>query len=213
MTTPPATWRWAAWSGAAAAAASIAALVLLVLFYAIQVPHLQEGGSASLGGANDVIGIFYVVLLMPFAVLLWRSLPQRERVGDRLVLGLGVGAMAAAAISGTGATTNLLDVGVASGIGAVCTVLIGVWIGLYSWRASGAGVLPAGLTKLGMSLGVVLVGSAVLLGATFALPRSPAVFVAAVIVAIPGLVAYIAMPAWIGWAAIAALRWSRMGLR
>lgn len=209
MTTPPETWRLAAWSGAAAAAASITALALLILFYAIQVPHLQGGGSASLGGPSDVIGIFYVLLI---AVFLCRSLPQRDRAVDRLVLGLGVVTMAVAAISGTGAMTNLLNEGVATGIGAVCTVLIGVWIGLYSWRESGAGVLPVGLTKLGVSLGVVLVVSALLVGATFALPRSPVVFVAAVIVAIPGLIAYIAMPAWIVWAAVAAQSWSRKGL-
>ena len=206
-------WRWASFSGIAAAVTAAVGIVLLVLFYALQVPHLTGTGhgwgtdpGASLGDGSDVIGVVFEVLLLPLILLLWRVAADRNSWKDRTVLVLGAVSTSAAALAGSGMITHLLDEGIASGISGAGSVLIGAWIGLVSWRSAGARTLPKGLTRFGKTLGVALVGSAFLVAISFVAPRSPMAIIFAVVVALPGVIAYLAIPIWIGWAAIACSR-------
>jgi len=202
-------WRWASVSGIAAAFTAAVGIVLLVLFYVLQVPHLTGTGQgwgtdpgASLGDANDVSGVVFEVLLLPLILLLWRVAGDPNSWRDRVIVGLGVASTSAAALAASGMIIHLLDEGIASAVSGAGSVLIGVWIGLVSWRAAGARTMPQGLTRLGKTLAVALLGSALLVAISFAAPRSSTALIFTVVVAIPGVIAYLAMPIWIGWAAI-----------
>jgi hypothetical protein len=205
--------RAAAWSGVLAGVASVLALTALLLFYAIQVPHLQGGGQAwgtnpgaSLGDASDVIGIFFEAFLIPLAILLWWLLPGDRTIARGAVIVLGVLAMGAAALAGSLMVTRLLSEEIASIISGVGSVLIAVWIGLYSLQAAGQHVLPRPLTGLGMILGVAVFVSAIGLLTSLALPRTTVVLVLTVVAAVPGGLAYMAIPVWVTWAAVSLVR-------
>ena len=197
------TWRWAGWSGAAAGVVGLAGVLLLVLFYVIQVPHLRPstGGwgsnpGASLGYANDLSGIAFEVLLVPLVVLLWQITGART-VAANLVMVLGAGSAAIGAAAGTGMVTHVLAESVASGISGAAALLIAVWIGLWSRGARRTSWLPPKLRSAGQLISVAIVASAILVALTFLVPRSVVGWAITAFAAIPGVLAYIAVPAWI----------------
>ena len=204
--------RAAAVCGLAAGLTGIGGIALLALFYAIQVPHLHAAGGrwgsdpgASLGYANDVSGIVFEVLLLPFAILLWRLLADRGRPGAVAVVVMGTGSAAVAALAGLGMVTNVLAVPVASAVSGVCSILLAVWAGVYSARGSARAVLPRRALTLGKAIGIAIPAAAVLAGAAFLLPHSPLRVGLIVAFALPGVLAYIALPCWIGWGALVVL--------
>ena len=199
--------RWGAWCGLAAAVAAFAGVVALILFYLIQVPHLHGGHAwgtdpqASLGYANDLLGIVSMALLLPFVVALWTGLPLRSSTPDRAVLALGLVAAGAIVLSGLGLVTHVLSLAISSGISGVGSVLLAAWIGLFSLRAPGR-VLSKGQMRLGKTIGAAVLISAVLVGGSFLLPRFHGVLIVTAVLALPGLIGYLGIPVWIGWVAL-----------
>lgn len=157
--------------------------------------------AASLGDSNDLIGILFELLLIPFVVGLWLRLPGRATAGGRAVLALGGGAAGIAALAGILMVTDMVPQAVASAISGVASVLIGAWVGLVSRQARGTGVLSPFLTRAGQAIGLSIGVSALLVGAGLALPRAGAAVAAIVVVAVPGILGYIAMPVWVTWSA------------
>jgi hypothetical protein len=207
---------WAAWSGAAAGVVGLAGVVLLVLFYIIQVPHLRPsaGGwgsnpGASLGYANDVSGIVFDLLLVPLVVLLWRLGGTRTR-SAKVVMVLGAGSSAIGAAAAIAMVTNLLAESAASdGINVACALVIAIWVALWSRSARHAGWPPARLVSLGQVIAVAILGSALLVAASFLTPRSGAGWALTAVAATPGVLAFIALPAWILWVSVCVIRLAR----
>ena len=105
--------RWGAWCGLGASITAFAGVLALILFYVIQVPHLHGGHAwgtdpgASMGYANDLLGIVSMALLAPFALALWAVLPGRDRTPDRAILALGLAGSVVIVLSGLGLVRRL----------------------------------------------------------------------------------------------------------
>jgi hypothetical protein len=207
QTIPRGGYRLTAISGIASGIVSGVGLILLVLFYAIEVPNPK--GGYSLGNANDVSGVLWMLLMIPLAVGLWQTLPSR-RGRDKAILCGAVVMMAASAIAGFGLVTHVLSDAVSLVVTGPGSILVVIWIGLISRRAGRARAMASGVSRLGQVIAVSLlvdalvVGGAFLVGTVLALPET-ARLLATFVVAIPGILAYAAVPVWCTWVGLAYL--------
>jgi hypothetical protein len=205
-------WLWAGWSGVTSGLVGIAGVVLLALFYVIQVPHLRPstGGwgsdpGASLGDANDVSGIVFELLLVPLIVLLWQLGAARGRAATA-VMALGAGSASIGAVAGTGMVTRVLAESIASGITGGAAVLIAIWIGLWSRSARRDGWVSPRVRSAGQLIAVAIMVSAALVGLTFLIPRTFVGWAFTAVAAVPGVLAYVALPVWICWVSLCVIR-------
>lgn len=203
---------WAGGSAVGAAIVGVAGVVTLVLFYALEARHIRgrhawgTDPNAVLGYANDVLGIVWFVLLIPFALALWAALRPIRRRRDTAASVTGLAAMAIGAASGLGLVTRLLDPTVEGAIAGLASVLVVGWIGVTAPRAAARGLLPPALARSARILAAVLVASLILAGLSLALPRSAAANVLTAVVAVPGLLAYLGVLLWLGMAGGVLLR-------
>lgn len=188
------------WCGVAAGIVAALGVITLALFYALQAPHIHASHrwgtdpGASLGYANDVSGIVWALLLIPVAWAMRRELPPAR--ANAATFWLGLMAMVTSAVAGIGMVLGVLSAVVEGVIAGGGSVLIVVWIGLVSRQAGRHGVLTDQLSGIGQVAAVTLVVSLVLVGGSFALPRSPVSIALSVIFGLPGLAAYLAVPFW-----------------
>ena len=187
----------AAVSALVAGAAGLAANAFLVGYYVLARPWQpgHDGPWEWLGSANDLVGALASAATIPVVGYLVRRVP-----GDRLLGGFGVAAVlgsAAMAAAGpmlvAGAITLQTQFVVA---GVALPVLFG-WL----WRASVAarrhGVLPRRTARLGELIGAIALGATTVAGVGALLPAgSTAQYVLVGVAAVPGLLAYLAYPAW-----------------
>jgi hypothetical protein len=178
-------------------------IITLALFYVLQAPHVHgthrwgTDPGESLGYANDLSGIVWALLLIPVAWAIHHLLPPGR--GSAASFWLAVIGMSGSALAGLGLVVGLLSPVVEGGIAGVGSLLIVVWIGLVSRQARAHGLLTNVLVRGGQLLAIALVVSALLAAASFAaLPHSPISTAVGVILALPGVAAYLAVPFWCG---------------
>ena len=150
----------------AAGVTGILANLLLIAFFALQAGNPENG--TFLGSANDLVGSLGTALMMPVALALGASLPDR-RLG-RISRIVGLSAMAVLTVGGP-----LLVLGVLS-FEAQAPIALGAWVVLSLWlfltnrwlRLSGA--LPPRVARFGEILGSLVLAAGAVAGLALLLP-------------------------------------------
>jgi hypothetical protein len=208
--------RYAGWSAYVSAGLAVIGDVALFLFYALEAPRaLATGGASSqvFGPLSDNAGLFSSIFMLPLPVALYQLTAQRWRGLSWAAMTLGVLGLLTTIIAQMLLVARVITFAVNLPFTLGGLVLLGVWMILANHRGRAEGALPPRLAWLGELTGTALAsegGLVFLLVLASALnpalvthlatlaQQSPALIGAAIVLAIPGALAYfLGVPIWL----------------
>ena len=180
----------------AAGATGILANLFLVAFYIML--GLQAGGQEDgtpLGSASDLTGSLSVVFMIPVALALAGSLPQRR--ATRFTQAASLTAMVLLSVGGPLLVLGVLAFEVETPIAMAAYVILSLWLLLVNRWLRLAGALPVRLARLGEVLGAGALAGYVVVGLSLLLPWMSwpqlVIFGGGVLIGLP---AYLGIPVW-----------------
>jgi len=150
----------------AAGATTILANLFLIAFYALQVRHPEDG--TSLGTANDLVGSIGTAFMIPVALALSASLPDRRLSRSTQVVGLS--AMAVLTVGGPLLVSGILAFNVQAPIMVTAWLLLCLWLFLINRGLRLSAALRPRVARLGEFLGAGTLAGGVVVGFGFLLP-------------------------------------------
>lgn len=152
--------RTAALFAYAAGATGVLANLLLVAFFALR--------AGTLGTANDLVGALGTAFMIPVALALGASLPDRRLGVISQVVGLS--AMAVLTAGGLLLAFGTISFETQSPVALGAWAMLSVWLLLVNRWSRLFGVLPFRLTRLGESLGTLVLAAGAIAGLGLLLP-------------------------------------------
>ncbi len=150
----------------AAGVTGILANLLLIAFFALQAGN-PEGGTF-LGSANDLVGSLGTALMMPVALALGASLPDR-RLG-RISRIVGLSAMAVLTVGGPLLVLGVLSFEAQAPVALGAWAVLSLWMFLTSRWLRLSGTLPSRVARLGEILGSLVLAAGAVAGLALLLP-------------------------------------------
>ena len=209
--------RYAWWSAYVSALLSVVgfAFLFLLYFYALQ-PNVRVprgGNPLDFGHLNDIVGLFAPLCMLPLPVALYALTSHRRPGLSWAAMALGVLGLLTTIIAQVLLVAHVISFAVNLPFTLGGLVLLGVWMILANHLGRASGALSPRLAWLGELTGTALAsegGLVFLLVLASALnpalvthlgtlaPQAPALIGAAIVLAIPGLLAYfLGVPIWL----------------